>query len=92
MNSANSVAESRRYRRRLVMQRAFAKTGIEALIPCVVVDISEGGALLEFEYAEPTEDRFHLVTNTLRGTIECDVVHRSLHGIGVRFISSEWLN
>ena len=79
------VDDRRQFERRLWMQPAFVRTSVRKLYCCMVVDVSENGALLDFESTAPVDDRFQLVTNTWQGTLECEVVHRSLHGIGVQF-------
>ena len=79
----------RQQERRRLPQYAFVKIPNRKLMSCVVGNLSPSGAFLEFEREQPLESSFQLITNTERGTLDCEVVRRNTFGIGVRFCQPE---
>jgi len=56
-------------------------------VPCVVRDISAGGALLETAHPGWLPSRFRVMMEAPRFEADCEVVHRSAEAVGVRFTS-----
>ena len=55
-------------------------------LPCIVRDLSAGGARIQVEMATWLPSRFRLVIEgTLRS--DCQIVHRSNDAVGVRFLT-----
>lgn len=79
----------RQSERRRLPHYAFVKITDGKLMSCVVGNLSPSGAFLEFERERPTESSFQLITNTKRGTLDCEVVRRNTIGIAVRFHQPE---
>ncbi len=88
MKPLNPEGDRRQFVRQRLSHLAFIRTQGQSLIPCVIRDISAGGALLEFEVTQPAENVFQLITGTALGTVDCEVRHRSRSGIGVQFDQS----
>lgn len=77
--------DRRRFGRRRSLIHALVVTSKGTRVPCLVRNISTGGALLEVESP-------HLLTRLLTLCIEadgfeadCEIRHRTQHGIGVLF-------
>ena len=85
MKPQNSEASRRQFERRRLLQPAFVRTPNQKLIPCVIENISTGGAFLEFEATKPEENSLQLITCSGLGTIQCEVRHRNSDGFGVQF-------
>lgn len=90
MQQANTIAKRRWGRAPAqVSARVFAMEGFMKFGPdinCRVVNISEGGALLEFPGKENVPDDFYLVIDAWPDRkIVCAAVHRRNNRIGVSF-------
>jgi hypothetical protein len=79
------IPERRQFGRRRTVWHAWVKVAGRDREPCVVRNISEGGALLEFEGAVPAAGRLILIIDTLDFELPCHVRHRSQTGLGVNF-------
>lgn len=60
--------------------------------PCVMRDVSNGGALLEVRYPRLLPSRFRLVAEAVGLEADCEIAHRTEGGAGVRFITPVNLN
>src|SRR2546430_3799339 len=73
-------------RRQTFFHGMITGTGRRAL-PCIVRDLSAGGAKIQLEMATWLPSRFRLVMEgTLRS--DCQIVHRSNDAVSVRFLTS----
>jgi PilZ domain len=82
---------------RPIERRQFGrrKTSIHGLIsargrpdvPCVMRDVSDGGALLEVPHPQWCPSRFRLVIEANGFETECEIVHRTATAVGVRFMT-----
>ncbi len=64
---------------------AFVRMPDRSLVPCVIRNLSDGDALLEFRTEMPIENSFTLLTGSSLGDKQCEVVHRHLNTVGVGF-------
>ena len=71
--------------RRSVHWRAQVRLAGRAPVPCIVKDISEQGALLEFFGRPPSNDRFRLTISKNGFDGVCKVMHRQVRTVGVQF-------
>jgi hypothetical protein len=55
--------------------------------PCVMRDVSEGGALLEVRHPHLLPSRFRLVAEAVGFEADCEIAHRTDATAGVRFIA-----
>lgn len=53
---------------------------------CVVVEVSDGGARLQFRGKEPPE-QFTLLIPEDDSAVRCSVIHRDKDHVGVRFLA-----
>jgi hypothetical protein len=60
-------------------------------LPCLVVDLSDGGARIRNEAADSLPVAFYLIWHAERSVIEAEVIWRSAGEIGVRFKSKRSL-
>lgn len=58
-------------------------------IACLVRNVSEGGALLEFQVPKSIPYRFKLEIDCKGFVAECEIRHQSEDWIGVRFVQLE---
>jgi hypothetical protein len=54
-------------------------------VPCVVRDVSEGGALMDVSHPELLPSRFRLIIEATGFEADCEIIHRAEGAIGVRF-------
>ena len=86
MLKRTDFAEKRQFGRRQTSIRAWAKVGGRPSLPCVVRNLSEGGALLEFD--EPVWLPFGFLLLSEYKTIDrvCEIRHQTANRIGVQFV------
>lgn len=78
--------EQRQFGRRPSNINAFAVLPGQVLVPCVIVNLSDGGALLSFtDGAAPTQS-FRLFVEDTEFKLLCEVRHRNGRIVGVRFV------
>ena len=70
-------------------QHAWVQVARQQPIPCMIVNISTQGALLEFNCMPPTANRFRLRIDEEGFEALCDVRHRSFRAIGVYLTGME---
>lgn len=77
--------EKRKHPRRKGFWRAVAFLSGRAPLNCIVRNISEGGALLEFSEAPRFPARFRLYIEEHNSEYYCEVRHSGDYGVGVYF-------
>jgi len=77
--------ERRHFGRRATFKRALLRYSDGRQEPCIVVDISEGGARLTVKDAATIREAFDLVMVEDDFAAWCTVAHRTSNSIGVRF-------
>jgi len=55
--------------------------------PCIVRDVSLGGAKIALEQSASLPNRFRLIVSAWQFEADCEVVHRTDESVGVRFLS-----
>jgi hypothetical protein len=80
-------AERRQFGRRNTICHAMACARGRPSSPCVVRDVSLGGAKVELEQSASLPNRFRLIVSAWQFEAECEVVHRTDESVGVRFLS-----
>ena len=79
---------NRRQERRRHVRIASILTGDDpTVIPCVILDISNGGARLHVHAPDEVPDRFRLLQIASNEERDCEVVWRRDNEMGVRFLS-----
>ena len=73
-------------RRRIVRAAISTFDSLQSAIPCVLLDLSEGGARLNLSSVQDLNDEFRLTVETENIDRRCVIVWRSGDEIGVRFI------
>ena len=86
MSNFPQAAERRQFGRRQTNVHAMIATRGRPPIACVMRDASTGGALLEVVHPEWLPARFRLIVEANNFEADCEVVHRSQTGVGVRFV------
>ena len=87
-SSPNSVIEKRRFGRRDTFKRSTILLADESHLPCVVVNISQGGALIQIDEPARLDDRFHLLIPEDDLLVACRIAHRTNGKVGVAYIRS----
>lgn len=60
---------------------------VEKIIPCKIIDISQGGALIELKHDDIENDFYLEMDSEPEKRMTCTVVRRdSLHRVGVKFV------
>ena len=77
--------DSRRFGRRRALIHACIVNKNGHRIPCIVRNISEGGALLEVDEPLQLPNKLLLRIESDGFEADCDVRHRTSHAIGVNF-------
>lgn len=85
MLKQSKLAEQRQFGRRQTSSHGWVRVRGRPAIPCVVRNISEGGALLEFQTAEMLPYRFRIVIERESIDRECEVRHQTGTSVGVEF-------
>jgi hypothetical protein len=86
MAMSSNPADRRAFGRRPTNQHAMAHIAGRAPLRCVVRDISEGGALLDFGEPVLLRNRLRLVWEGSSEQAECEVRHVQGSNAGVQFI------
>ena len=81
--------EKRQFERRQSGCHGWVKVRGRPAIPCVIKNISQGGALLEFQAAELLPYRFGLVIASEGIDSDCETRHQTGNRMGVEFVRSE---
>lgn len=84
----SNPADRRRFGRRETFKVAEVIFDDGRRCATVVLDISEGGALLRFTGALPVEEQFSLLVPEDDLIVYCRAAHRSSNKMGVEFIRS----
>ena len=82
------AGERRRFGRRQTFKHATAVLEDRRRLPCSVVNMSEGGALLQVREPEALDDVFDLVIPEDNIQVSCRIAHRTAGRIGVAFSRS----
>ena len=77
--------EQRRFGRRRALIHAFIVNKNGHRIPCIVRNISTGGALLEVRDPKLVPNRLKLLIDADSFEADCDIRHRTAHGVGIYF-------
>ena len=87
---ANSVSASdrRAFGRRTTVWHAWIISGSQEL-PCHVLNVSPGGALLEIAPPDWLPHSFDLRIEDCSLVLPCELRHRGRHGVGVSFVDPE---
>lgn len=78
-------AERRQFGRRQTHVHALISARGRPPVPCLMRDISDGGALLEVAHPEWLPSRFRLLVEAVGFEADCEIVHRDDSAVGVRF-------
>lgn len=85
MSQNFSWAERRQFGRRPLNASAVAELPGPVEVPCVIENISEGGALLSFPTGIAPIDRFDLVIDDFSRRVPCEMRHQVGIRFGIRF-------
>lgn len=77
--------DRRQFGRRHAHVHAVIAARGRPVVPCVMRDVSEGGALLEVAHPEWLPSRFRLVVEAYRLEVDCEIMRRTETAVGVRF-------
>ena len=80
--------ERRQFGRRESCIHAHAIVAGRGKIPCIVLNLSEHGALIHLVEAIPSIQNLRLVVESAGLDVACTIRHRGEHGIGVRFATA----
>ena len=80
--------ERRRFGRRDTFKPAAIVVDGGATLACIVVNISQGGALLQTDGSDCAAERFDLLIEADDMIVACRVAHRTSGKIGVEFVAS----
>jgi PilZ domain len=83
-----SGREKRRFGRRKVFKRAAFEADDGVALPCIVVDVSQGGARIQFRDGVEVPGIFLLIIEEDDLCIACQVAHRKTNSCGVKFVGS----
>jgi PilZ domain-containing protein len=78
-------AERRQFGRRQTCVHATISPRGRPVVPCVMRDVSEDGALLEVVHPEWLPTRFRLIVEAFGIESDCEIVRRTDVAVGVRF-------
>ena len=87
MRACAKPAERRQFGRRKTYVHGIVSARGRPAVPCIMRDVSEGGALLEVPHPRWFPARFRLVVEATGFETECEIVHRTDTAIGVRFMT-----
>ncbi len=85
-------AERRQFGRRQTYVHARINARGRPSVPCIMRDISAGGALLEVEHPQWLPSRFRLRIEADGTEADCEVVRRTEDAVGVRFLAPVTIN
>ncbi len=80
-----SYAERRQFGRRSSNIKGYAVLPGHVLLPCVIVNLSDGGALLSFDGDVKLPASLRLVVDDTSFNLLCEVRHQTGNKVGVRF-------
>lgn len=86
MNSPRG-ADRRQFGRRQTYLHARIHARGRPSLPCIMRDISEGGALLQVDHPQWLPSRFRLKIEADGTEVDCEVVRRTEDAVGVRFLA-----
>lgn len=86
MSIGPKVPERRQFGRRESSNHGWICIDGRPKLPCVISNISEGGALLVLEVPTWLPFHFRLRSDMPRLDVECEVRHQRPSSIGVRFV------
>jgi hypothetical protein len=89
MSASVSHHERRQFGRRPTFQHGWVKIPGRPPLTCVIRNISEGGALLQFDSAPTLPYSFLLDIESFGLTIGCEIRHHYGEKIGVQFVEPE---
>ena len=78
--------ERRQFGRRTIRTYAWVEMATRPRVSCIVMNVSETGALLELLDAVPLTIQFRLVVDHLPGCAYCEVRHQYERRVGIMFI------
>mgnify|MGYP000996670244 CR=1 FL=1 len=88
MLKKTDFTEKRQFGRRPTSMRAWAKVGGRPPQPCIVRDLSDGGALIEFDAPVWLPFSFRLTSETGEIDRVCEIRHQSERRFGVEFVAA----
>lgn len=83
-----SGREKRRFGRRKIFKRAAFEPQDGVRLPCIMVDISQGGARIQFPEGTEVPGIFVLIIEEDDLCVACHVLHREGNRCGVKFAGS----
>lgn len=86
MKPAFQPHERRQFGRRRTQLHAWVRVPGRPQYPCIVRDLSEGGAKLEFDDTSWLPARFHLTIDADGFESDCEVRHQDATHAGVEFV------
>lgn len=91
LKTSAQMKEQRQFGRRQTSAHAWVKVRGRPAIACVVKNVSEGGALLEFTAAEMLPYRFRVTIEAEGIDRDCEIRHQTGNRVGVEFVKVEHL-
>lgn len=88
MQQTGHPAERRQFGRRKTNLQAWIIIPGRPKMPCTVLDLSLGGALLGFQVPSWLPFNLKLVIESVKFTSWCEVRHQRADAVGVRFLSA----
>jgi hypothetical protein len=85
-------AERRQFGRRQTYLHARIHARGRPSVPCIMRDISEGGALLQVDHPQWLPSRFRLRIEADGTEADCEVMRRTEDSVGVRFLTPVTIN
>ena len=85
MGISPQPSERRHFGRRQTCVHATILARGRSPIPCVMRDVSEGGALLQVSRPEWLPARFRLIIEANGFAADCEIAHRAADAVGVSF-------
>lgn len=82
---AHDISDNRRFGRRRALIHALVVNERGGRTTCFVRNISVGGALLEVAEPQLVSQRLTLIVDSDDFEADCEVRHRTAHGIGIYF-------
>jgi hypothetical protein len=89
MSFAKPMSERRQFGRRNTCLHGWVIREGRPKIACLVRNVSEGGALLEFQVPKGMPFRFTLAIGSKGFQAECEARHQTENWMGVRFVKVE---
>jgi PilZ domain len=88
MGNFSPAIERRLFGRRQDRLLAVINARSRSSIPCIVQDMSDGGALLEVAQPSLLPLRFQVLIEATGRAADCEIVHRTDTTVGVRFLAA----